>query len=913
MAQVGRTLVGLVSGLGSVSVGLFVNSATTILQKVAESGSFAAACAALNLPGGPAIPVACIMGAMGLAAGANALHNRLEAKKAAEEFAAMAGQIDTIEQAVASLQSVLEKHQLVSTPLSPDELSSLGEALLTKDVTKVHDGVAQRIMLALDASGLATAAHLQEVERHVTKAWLTSLSIWEKLRGHEDWVKEADAELHAILAGIDKNAKSAAEDAAVLRRAWEQGGVQFRPATVTNFLALGLTRNPVFTGREAEMLALRAAMFPAASAGTQTTPHASALTQGFTGEGGIGKSQLAQRFAERACAALRETGESAEAGWDLFDCAWWLDCSKDGHGTAVRDLAEHLGYSPTPQDTPATLRAAIRTKFDRSKRHLVILDNLDELDAAAMAAQGEQSKWARAVEWKLPPGSALLFTTRSQNLPAKFGARVQLDVLSPDDSRALLRGSRADLRESGDQKKDATLRADLDAVTTHLGHLALAVDMARAYLTLHPGQTPVTLLAKLRASDAAAISLFEADELKEEAHRYSLSVAKSLALHMDPLAGTPAERLLFAAAFAAPDRIPVDLLRSASGVDEAAADEGLTHLRNKSIVHHQPGPDGGLVSLHRLTQLVARARLAKAGPDGPSRVLAAWFQAIDALHESDDHDEIRPRRTAATVHVTTAADHALLDPTAAVTHRDAANCHRRNAGQYAIIGDFAAAEAAIEKAVRWAEGGGVTAVRVLMIFLAERARIRQARNDLVRAQADIQRSIDWSEIQSPRDEHELTVYYATRADIRRERGDYVGAYEDIQKSIIRGEAHPSQDKQDLAVYYAMRSEIHRVLGDLREAAADLQRSIDIGEAQSPRNERSLAIDYSSRSRIGAAQAIAARKAGDANKAAVLFALAKADIDHALTWFEKNLPGDERTIAILRRDKARIEKAERGVP
>jgi len=723
--------------------------------------------------------------------------------------------------------------------------------------------------------------------------------------------------------------------------------------STSNFRSLGLTKNPVFTGREAEMLLLRAAMFLAPTADKKTAARGSALTQGFTGEGGIGKSQLAQRFAERACAALRDASEAAEEDWNRFDCAWWLDCSKDGHGPAVQALAEHLGHAPTSKDTPATFRAAVRARLDAAKRHLFILDNLDELDLAAMNAHGEETRWARAEGWSLPPGSRLLITTRAQNLPERFGACVKLDVLSREDARTLLRGTRADLRDTGHEKPDTALHADLDAVTAYLGHLALAVDMARAYLHLHPGRSPVTLLAELKASDAAAIALFESDELKDEAHRYRLSVARSLSLHIDALAGTPAEQLLFAAAFAAPDRIPAELLRAAAGVDESETDKGLSQLHAKSIVHHQPGPDGGLVSLHRLTQLVVRARLAKADTDGTSRVLAGWFRAISKLHEGDDHDEVRPKRTAAAVHVAAAADHALQDSTVAVTHHGAADCHLKNARHYLIIGDLASAESAINKAVRWADGQGADSTKILMVFLASRARMRQNRGDLVGAEADLKRSIDWGESQTPRYERNLAIDYASRASIRLARGDLVRAEDDLKRSIDWGESQTPRDERSLSIWYASRASIRLARGDLARAEddlkrsidwgksqtprnerglsicyasragirlargdlvraeADLKRSIDWGESQTPRDERSLAILYAYRARIRHDQAVASREAGEASTAAALFAQAKTDIAGALAWYEANLPGDERTIGGMRETKARIEKAERG--
>jgi hypothetical protein len=268
-------------------------------------------------------------------------------------------------------------------------------------------------------------------------------------------------------------------------------------------------------------------------------------------------------------------------------------------------------------------------------------------------------------------------------------------------------------------------------------------------------------------------------------------------------------------------------------------------------------------------------------------------------------------------------------------------------------GDLAGAEADIQKSIHWGEAQSPRDERSLAIWYASRASIRQHRGDLAGAEADLKKSIDWGEAQSPRDERSLAVWYASRASIRQHRGDLVGAEDDIKKSIDWGEAQSPRDERSLAIRYASRATIRRVSGDLAGAEADLKKSIKWGEAQSPRNERSLAIRYASRAtirqsrgdlagaeddikksidweesqaqpnqrelairyasraRILGDQAIAARRDGDVDGAAALFAKAKADISAALAWWEKNLPHDERTLGIFGEVQARIDKAAEG--
>jgi hypothetical protein len=680
----------------------------------------------------------------------------------------------------------------------------------------------------------------------------------------------------------------------------------------SNFQALGITPNPVFTGRRAELLALRSAMVPRAGAGGEFAPGASAVTQGFTGEGGIGKSQLAQRFAELACAALRrapgddpDEADFPRAEWVRFDCVWWLECAAATHGQAVRALAQHLGHEPTPQDTPAALRAAVRERLDPGKRHLVILDNLEELTDDQVKADGGGGHWAIADGWALPAGSRLLITTRARNLPRRFASCIELGVLTPEDARTLLRGGRADLQDGPDGAANAALHARLDAVTSHLGYLALAVDMSRAWLEAHPGETPETLLAELGKSDAAALALFDKDELKEEAHRYKLSVYTTLAMHMDALRDTPAERLLFAAALAAPDRIPGDLLADAAGVTADEARDGLAALAAKSIVHHAPGGPGGMVSIHRLTQAVTRVRLESRGEEAAAAVFARWFQAVHELHKDPDHDEVRPRRTAAVPHIDAVARLCFSVPSAEAEQWHAAVCLRKNGDHLKTIGDLVGALAGANTAVAWMTTAKPSRERDLMVCLATRASIRQGRGDLAGAEEDVARSIAWEEQQTPRDERRLAIRYDSRASIRRDRGDLAGAEEDIARSIAWEEQQTPRDERGLAICYATRARIRQDRGDLAGAEMDIAWSIARGEQQTPRDERGLAIAYATRASIR-------QDRGDP-------AGAEEDIARSIAWGEKQTPRDERSLAIhyatragIRQDRGDLAGAEEDI-
>jgi tetratricopeptide (TPR) repeat protein len=208
-----RKLVDLCVGLGSVPVALFTNAATAVLQKLAECNSIQEACAQANLPGGVAIPVACVLGALGLTSAAIALRGKQDAAKVAEEFAAMAKDVKAIDQAVRTLAAVLEPVGDPTKRLGAAELEQLGEALAMRDATKVTDGTAQRMMLVLESAGLAKADVLNEMAGYTKETWLTTLHDAEEQEAAERWLREADERIRGVLEGIARDAKIAAEEA----------------------------------------------------------------------------------------------------------------------------------------------------------------------------------------------------------------------------------------------------------------------------------------------------------------------------------------------------------------------------------------------------------------------------------------------------------------------------------------------------------------------------------------------------------------------------------------------------------------------------------------------------------------------------------------------------------------------------
>ena len=96
---------------------------------------------------------------------------------------------------------------------------------------------------------------------------------------------------------------------------------------------------------------------------THALPDTGPAAQALRGEGGIGKTQIAIRY------AYEHAGD--------YDGTWWMDASRPAMDASAAKLATVLGMAPGTQDTPEIIAGAIRERLS-SGRHLLILDNLEE-------------------------------------------------------------------------------------------------------------------------------------------------------------------------------------------------------------------------------------------------------------------------------------------------------------------------------------------------------------------------------------------------------------------------------------------------------------------------------------------------------------------------------------------------------
>ena len=462
-----------------------------------------------------------------------------------------------------------------------------GKIGLTLDYI-TQEELCERFLAAMVRSGLATSQQVERLEALQREAQAENRVYHETA----DW----------LLREIQKTLRDVHDKI--------EGPPPPPPRPKNNFAIAGIARNFDFVGREAYLKQLN----------KRLAEGNVALTHALSGEGGVGKTQIAIEFAHRH-------------GGD-YDGIWWVDASNEAVEASLDRLARTLGIDLPPDAKPDQIRRAICAEMSGGK-HLLILDNLE---------RRETEEDDPLTGFRLDAPSRVLVTTRRTDLRHDLAERLEIEVFQPDESLALFRKHRPDLQ--GEQHEAA-----LGRVADHLGQHALAVTFAAAYLRQRPSVMPDTLLERLqRAEIGDQRHLFEGLDPASAAAGYRRGVAETLSLHLPDFADTPAMNLLNVAAFCHPDDIPIDLLADAAGLETEQVEEWLSRLADVSVLKYQAS-----VSLHRLAQSGLRARL---GADAARKPLAALVDALaDRFRGALDYRNW-PKQDGNAMHAQSALGHA---------------------------------------------------------------------------------------------------------------------------------------------------------------------------------------------------------------------------------------------------------------
>ena len=297
------------------------------------------------------------------------------------------------------------------------------------------------------------------------------------------------------------------------------------------------------------------------------------------GLGGIGKTQLARKFAE-----LRR--DNYRLG------AWIAAQSRASIITSLSDLAPEVGVA-ADQDQEATAKRVIKEIRTREP-WLVVFDNAESAESVA--------EWIERLNTK----GHVLVTSRSEHWDG-VARPVSVTRWTEDEAADFL------LQRTGQQDRDSA-----KALARELGGLVLAIEHAAAHMLTGDRMSFADYLRSWRSRLARK---------PPRGHQYPDAVATTLGLSMDDLRGDSevAYGVLCLFSWLAPDRIPrKELLEGGAAklpevLAKAFADRdtwsaAMDALTGYSLIAREP--DTGPVtaySVHRVVQQVMRDRMVAEG------------------------------------------------------------------------------------------------------------------------------------------------------------------------------------------------------------------------------------------------------------------------------------------------------------
>jgi tetratricopeptide (TPR) repeat protein len=343
---------------------------------------------------------------------------------------------------------------------------------------------------------------------------------------------------------------------------------------------------PSFTGREEELAELDAKL---------GQDDRALITQAITGLGGVGKSQLAARYAQTRSGA--------------YDVVAWVG-AEDGGIADLSRLAVGLGL-PVDELAPGDRAlAALDWLAGCDRRWLLVLDNVES---------------AEQLEGLLPRGERgrVLVTSRDRTL-RQFGPVLAVDVFDEDTATRYL-------TERAERIDDEPGARELARA---LGCLPLALAHAAAYCVEGTSFADYRLLL----DGLPAVELLDSRPDLSYAQTVASTWKPSItaAAKLAPLAGT----MLEMAAYLAPDAIPKSLFEVLVDDDKPAGRKRLADAFNALARYSLATVDDSTVGVHRLLQKIVR------DDDDAGEYPAGALSAIVAVDARFPEDVALPARWA---------------------------------------------------------------------------------------------------------------------------------------------------------------------------------------------------------------------------------------------------------------------------
>ncbi|MFI6323749.1 BTAD domain-containing putative transcriptional regulator [Nonomuraea sp. NPDC050556] len=345
-----------------------------------------------------------------------------------------------------------------------------------------------------------------------------------------------------------------------------------------------------FTGRAAEISCLVSAL----SGGSAALP-----VSIVAGPGGVGKTTLAVHVAHRLAAHYPD-------GQLFVDLQ-----GTSAPGAVLGAFLRALGEEELPEATQE--RSALFRSLLAERRMLVVLDN------AVSAAQ---------VRPLLPgaPGCAVLVTSRARLVGLGGARQVDLEVLSPVESLALL------AKVAGEERVRNEHGQAMDLVAA-CGFLPLAIRIAAARLAARPQWS----IARLR------------DRLADERRRLAelrtgnLAVEASFSFGYDQLPA-PLSRAFRLLALPEAATVALPVAAALLGVDRFEAEDLCEALVDLSMLE---SPSPGRYHFHDLLKVFARGQEEPSAQEALVRALGFYTQTVEAVYRQRYPGRLSPQPGAA--------------------------------------------------------------------------------------------------------------------------------------------------------------------------------------------------------------------------------------------------------------------------
>lgn len=331
-------------------------------------------------------------------------------------------------------------------------------------------------------------------------------------------------------------------------------------------------RNPFFVGREDALANMQQKL--------STSTHLPRVLA-IAGLGGIGKTQLALEYAYRYS--------------DDYRGVLWLQLDTGGDFAAsLTELMNYLKQAENEAHDQRKLLTLFHTWLEEHPGCLLVFDNVEDVERLVpMLTLLEDTD------------VSIILTMRRKAL-GMFAQTFELREMDEKDSISLL------LRRAKIEEVTEIARAYAQEIVRTLGYLPLALNQAGAYIE----QTGCGLAGYIHLLNTQFMKALQAkDQFSTD---YSRSVMTTLTLSLEKIKEVDpvASRLLYLLAFLHPDSIYESFIikgaealnaEQAAIVNEDTLQRAISNLFRYSLI--RTDPINGVISIHRLTQIVVRAAL----------------------------------------------------------------------------------------------------------------------------------------------------------------------------------------------------------------------------------------------------------------------------------------------------------------